>query len=77
VSHIYRGCLKTVLGRIFGPKRKEVTGGWRRLLNKELHNFYASANSILEIKSKMMGCMGHVMSMGEMRNAYRILVRKI
>jgi hypothetical protein len=47
------------------------------LLNKELHNFYASANSILEIKSKMMGCMGHVMSMGEMRNAYRILVRKI
>jgi hypothetical protein len=33
-----------VLKRIYGPKRKEVAGGWRRLHNEELHNFYASSN---------------------------------
>jgi hypothetical protein len=37
-----------VLRRIFGPKRKEVAGGWRRLHNEELHNFYASPNIVTE-----------------------------
>jgi hypothetical protein len=41
-----------VLRRIFGPKREEVAGGWRRLRNEELHNLYASPNIIRVIKSK-------------------------
>jgi hypothetical protein len=38
------------LRRIFGPKREEVTGGWRRLHNEELHNLYSSPNIISMIK---------------------------
>jgi hypothetical protein len=37
-------CLKTVLRRIFGPKRDEVTGEWRKLHNEELHDFFAKYN---------------------------------
>jgi hypothetical protein len=43
-----------VLGRIFGPKRDEVTGGWRKLYNEELHNLYSSPSTIRVIKSRMM-----------------------
>jgi hypothetical protein len=43
-----------VLRRIFGPKRDEVTGGWRKLHNEELHNFYSSPNTIRMAKSKRM-----------------------
>jgi hypothetical protein len=39
-----------VLRRIFGPKREEAVGGWRRLHNEELHNLYASPNIIKVIK---------------------------
>jgi hypothetical protein len=39
-----------VLRRIFGPKREEVVGGWRRLHNEKLHNLYASPNTIRVIK---------------------------
>jgi hypothetical protein len=42
-----------MLRRIFGPKREEVAGGWRRLHNEELHNFYALQNIIRVIKSRM------------------------
>jgi hypothetical protein len=48
------GSLRTVLQRIFGPKREEVTGGWRRLHNEELCNLYASPNIIWVIKSRRM-----------------------
>jgi hypothetical protein len=48
-----------VLRGIFGPKRDEVTGGWTKLFNGELHNLYPSAN-ILMIKAKMMRCVGKV-----------------
>jgi hypothetical protein len=41
-----------VLRRIFGPKRNEVTGDWRKLHNEELHNFYSSPNIIRMIKSR-------------------------
>jgi hypothetical protein len=41
-----------VLRRIFGPKREEVAGGWRRLYDEELHNLYASPNIVSVIKSK-------------------------
>jgi hypothetical protein len=39
-----------VLRRIFGPRREEAAGGWRRLHNEELHNLYASPNVIREMK---------------------------
>jgi hypothetical protein len=41
-----------VLMGIFGPKREEVAGGWRRLHNEELHNLYASLNIVRMIKSR-------------------------
>jgi hypothetical protein len=44
-----------VLRRIFGLERNEVTGGWRKLHNEELHNFYSSPSIIRMIKSKRMG----------------------
>jgi hypothetical protein len=65
-----------VLGRIFGPKRDEVPGGWRKLHNEELHNLYSSPSIIIVIKSRRMRWARHVARMGEKRNAYRILVGK-
>jgi hypothetical protein len=65
-----------VLRRIFGPKRDEVTGDWRKLHNEELRNLYSSPNIIRIIKSRRMRWAGHVARMGEKRNAYRILVGK-
>jgi hypothetical protein len=65
-----------VLRRIFGPKRDEVTGGWRKLHNEELHNLYSFPSIIRMIKSRRMRWAGHVARMGENRNAYRILVGK-
>jgi hypothetical protein len=62
------------LRRIFGPKREEVTGGWRRLHYEDLHDLYISLNIIKVITSRRMRRAGHVTRMGEMRNAYRILV---
>ncbi|PNF36118.1 hypothetical protein B7P43_G10966, partial [Cryptotermes secundus] len=59
-----------VLRGIFGPKRAEVTGGWRKLHNEELHNLHSSPSIIRTIKSRRMRWMG------ETRNAYRILVGK-
>jgi hypothetical protein len=49
-----------VLRRIFGPKRDEATGGWRKLHNEELHNFYSLPSIIRMIKSRRMGWVGHV-----------------
>jgi hypothetical protein len=63
-----------VLRRIFGPKRDEVTGEWRKLHNKELHYLYTSPSIIRIIKSRRMRWVGHVARMGEKRNTYRLLV---
>jgi hypothetical protein len=63
-----------VLRRIFGPKRDEATGEWRRLHNEELNDLYSSPNMIRIIKSRRMRWAGHVAAMGEKRGAYRILV---
>ncbi|PNF38568.1 hypothetical protein B7P43_G04044, partial [Cryptotermes secundus] len=49
--------------RIFGPKWDEVTGGWRKLHNEELHNLYSSRSIIRMIKSRRMGWAGHVARM--------------
>jgi hypothetical protein len=53
-----------VLRRIFGPKRDEVRGGWRKLHNEELHNLYSSPSIIRVIKSRRMSGEGHVARMG-------------
>jgi hypothetical protein len=63
-----------VLRRIYGPKRDEVTGGWRKLYNADLHILYSSPNIIRIIKSRRVRWDGHVAGMGEKRNANRILV---
>jgi hypothetical protein len=65
-----------VLRRIFGPKRDQMTGGWRKLHNEELHNLYSSPSIIRTIESRRMRWLGHVARMGEKTNAYRILVEK-
>jgi hypothetical protein len=65
-----------VLRKIFGLKRDEVKGGWRKLHNEELHNLYCSLSIIRIIKSRMVRWEGHVARMTEKRNAYRILVGK-
>jgi hypothetical protein len=65
-----------VLRRIFGPKRDEVTGEWRKLHNEELHNLYSSPDVIRQIKSRRMRWAGHVTRMGEERKVYRVLVGK-
>jgi hypothetical protein len=65
-----------VLRRIFGPKRDEVTGGWRKLHNEELHGLYSSPSIIKVIKVRSMKCAGHVVRMGKVRGAHNILVGK-
>jgi hypothetical protein len=65
-----------VLRMIFGPKRDEMTGEWRKLHNKELHDLYSSPNIIRIIKSRRMRWTGHVTRVGEKRNAYRLLLGK-
>jgi len=62
-----------VLRRIFGPKRDEVTGEWRKLHNEELHNLYSSPNIVRVIKSRRMRWAGHVVHMGEGRVVYGVL----
>jgi hypothetical protein len=63
--------------RVFGPKRDEVTGGWRKLHNEELHDLYSSPSIIRIIKSRRMRWAGHVARMGEKRTSSdRILVGK-
>ncbi|KAJ4450748.1 hypothetical protein ANN_02178 [Periplaneta americana] len=63
-----------VLRKIFGAKRDEVTGEWRKLHNTELHALYFSPDIIRNIKSRRLRWAGHVACMGESRNTYRVLV---
>jgi hypothetical protein len=65
-----------VLRRMFGPKREEVAGGWRRLHNEELHNLHTSPNIIRVINSRGMRWVGYVSRIGKMKNAHKILVGK-
>jgi hypothetical protein len=75
-EHRLRVFENRVLRRIFGLKRDEVMGDWRKLHNEELHNLYSSPNIIRMIKSGRMRWAGHVARIGEKRKAYRILVGK-
>jgi hypothetical protein len=63
-----------VLRRIFGPKRDEMTGGWRKLHNEELRNLYSSASTIRMMESSLMRWARHVALILEISNAYGILV---
>jgi hypothetical protein len=65
-----------VLRRIFGPKRDEVMGEWRKLHDEELHNLYPSPYIIRQIKSRRMRWTGHVACMGVERKVHRVLVGK-
>jgi hypothetical protein len=63
-----------VLRRIFGSKRDEVTGDWRKLHIEELHDLYSSPSIIRIMKSRRMRWTGHVARTREKRNVYRLLV---
>ena len=65
-----------VLRRIFGPKRVEVTGEWRKLYNEELNDLYCSPDVVQVIKLKIMRWAGHVAHMVEGRGIYRVVVGK-
>jgi len=62
------------LRKIFGPKRDEITGEWRKIHNEELCDLYCSSNIIRVIKSRRIRWAGYVACMGERRGAYRVLV---
>jgi hypothetical protein len=63
-EHRLRVSENRALRRIFGPKREEVAGDWRRLHNEELHNLYASPNIIKIIRWRRIRWAGHVARMG-------------
>jgi hypothetical protein len=63
-EHRLRVFENRVLGRIFGPKRNKVTGGWRKLHNEELHGLCSSSSIIRVIKASRMRWAGHVTRMG-------------
>jgi hypothetical protein len=64
-EHMLRVFENRALRKIFGSERDEVTGGWRRLQNGELHDLYSSPNIIRVITSRRMSWVGHVACMGE------------
>ena len=63
-----------VLRKVFGPKRAEVTGEWRRLHNEELNDLYSLPNIVRVVKSRRIRWAGHVARMGEDRGVHRVLV---
>jgi hypothetical protein len=75
-EHRLRVFENRVVRRVFGPKKDEVAGGWRRLHNEELHNLYASPDLIRVIKSRRLRWAVHVARIREMRNRYNALVGK-
>jgi hypothetical protein len=74
-EHRLRVFENKVLRRIFGPKRDEVTGGWRKLHNEELRDLYSSP-SITRITKLMMIWAGHVARVGAKRNVCRLFIGK-
>jgi hypothetical protein len=64
------------LRRIFGPKRDEVTGEWRKLHSEELHTLYSSPDIIRQVRSRRMRWAGHLARTGEERKVYKVLVGK-
>ena len=66
----------SVLRRILGPRKDELTVDWRKLHNEEQHDLYSSPNTVRVIKSRRMRWAGHVARMGERIGLYRVLVGK-
>jgi len=75
-EHRLRVFENRVLRRVFGPKRDEVTGEWRKLHNEELSDLYSLQNIVWVVKSRRMRWAGHVTRMGQGRGVYRVLVGK-
>jgi hypothetical protein len=73
-EHRLRVFENRVFRTIFGPKRDEVIGVWRKLHNELLHGLYSSPSIVRVIKARRMKWAGHVAHMGEVRGAYNILV---
>ena len=65
-----------VLRRVFGPKRDEVTGEWRKLHKEELRDLYSLPNIVQVVKSRRMRWAGHMAHMGEGRGVHRVLMGK-
>jgi hypothetical protein len=66
-EHRFRVFENRVLRRIFGPMRDEVTEGWRKLHNEELHGLYSSPSIVRVMKARRMRWAGHVERMEEVR----------
>jgi len=75
-EHRLRVFENRVLKRIFGPKRDEVKGEWRKLHNEERNDLYCSSCIIRVFKLRRMRWAGHVAHMEERRCVYTVLVRK-
>jgi hypothetical protein len=75
-EHRLRVFENRILRRIYGPKRDEVTGEWRKLHNEELHNLYSSPDIIRQGQSRRMRWAGHVARMGQERKVCKVLVGK-
>jgi len=65
-----------VFRRVFGPKRDEVTGEWRKLHNEDLRDIYSLPDIVRVVKSRRMRWAGDVVRMGEGRGVHRVLVGK-
>ena len=65
-----------MLRRVFGPKRDEVTGEWRKLHNEKLSDLYSLPNTVRVVKSRRMRWAGHEARMGKGRGVHRVLVGK-
>ena len=70
------GCLRIVLRRVFGPKRDEVTGEWRKLYNEELSDLYSLPNTLRVVKSRRMRWAVRVAHIGEGWEVHMVLVGK-
>ena len=75
-EHKIRVFENKILRKIFGAKKDEITGDWRKLHSAELHALYSSLNIIRSLKSRRLRWAGHVAHMEQSRNAYRVLVGK-
>ena len=64
------------LRRVFGPKRDEVIGEWRKLHDEDISDLYSLPNIVRVVKSRRMRWAGHVARMGEGRGVHRVLVGK-